>query len=112
MALEVADDDVLAACLAQMRHVRAQIDQLDAYTRRWVAGDDGFAGLLRPLVPVLAEVGEAAGDLAAGFGARYDLVIDALASSAEDFRRTDEWVSRACQRVEERVAEVTERVMG
>ena len=102
--VRIADEGVVPECLAQMRRVRDQMARLDEYAGTWVAGPQGFTGLLAPLCPALAEIAAASNHLARGLTARYQEVIAELEASARDLTAVDELVAAQWLRLAASVA--------
>ena len=100
----ITDAEVVQECLAQMRRVRDQMGRLDEYAGTWVAGPQGFTGLLAPLCQALAEIAAASNDLARGLTARYQEVIAGLEASAHDLAAVDELVAAQWVRLTASVA--------
>ena len=101
--LVLAEEQIIAECLEQMRHVQRQIWLLHRYAEHHVASPVGFRGVFEVLRPALGELASATGLVADRFSSSYGEVIETLDAAARALRTSDELVDADFARLARRV---------
>lgn len=97
--LVLADEQIIAGVLEQMRHLQHQIWLLHRYAEDHVACPTGFTGVFGALRPALGELASATQVVANRFSSAYGEVIETLDASARSLRSCDESVDADFARV-------------
>ena len=92
VGLVLAQEEIIAGCLEQMRHLQRQIWLLQRYAEHQVASPVGFRGVFEVLRPALGELTSATEVMARRFSSGYGEVIETLDAAARSLRTCDELI--------------------